>query len=347
MAALALGCSILLDAAWLTVALALILPALAWIERAAGLPALRRVALVVAGVVLVRLVLNPYVAEYAVGTRPVLNMLLVAYGIPAACFGVAAALFRRGGDGLVVGVLEAGACAFGGILLVAEVQHATHGGVLRADDEPGFIELGWWASLLGGYALLLREVALRWGRRVLGVAWRIVGGLGLAAGVALLFVNPFFVDAGVGRGLLINGLLVAYLMPALLALAALWRGAGPRWLLGSYAMLALLLWCSALVRQVFHPGAMSLWQGDVEAAELWAYSGAWFVLAAVVMGAGLATGQRALRLAALALVALVVLKVFLVDMSGLEGLWRVLSFLGLGLGLIGLGAVYRRFGARV
>ena len=34
---------------------------------------------------------------------------------------------------------------------------------------------------------------------------------------------------------------------------------------------------------------------------------------------------------------------FLVDMSGLEGLWRVLSFLGLGLSLIGLGAVYRRF----
>ena len=36
-------------------------------------------------------------------------------------------------------------------------------------------------------------------------------------------------------------------------------------------------------------------------------------------------------------------KVFLVDMSGLVGLWRVLSFLGLGLALISLGAVYRRF----
>jgi uncharacterized membrane protein len=30
-------------------------------------------------------------------------------------------------------------------------------------------------------------------------------------------------------------------------------------------------------------------------------------------------------------------------MSGLVGLWRVLSFLGLGLTLIALGAVYRRF----
>ena len=42
-------------------------------------------------------------------------------------------------------------------------------------------------------------------------------------------------------------------------------------------------------------------------------------------------------------VGLVCAKVFLIDMSGLTGLWRVLSFLGLGLALIGLGAVQRRF----
>jgi uncharacterized membrane protein len=35
--------------------------------------------------------------------------------------------------------------------------------------------------------------------------------------------------------------------------------------------------------------------------------------------------------------------VFAVDMSDLAGLWRVLSFLALGLALIGLGVVYRRF----
>ena len=40
--------------------------------------------------------------------------------------------------------------------------------------------------------------------------------------------------------------------------------------------------------------------------------------------------------------ALVTAKVFLVDMGGLTGLWRVLSFLGLGLTLIGLGSLYGR-----
>ncbi|MGC1410875.1 MAG: DUF2339 domain-containing protein, partial [Acetobacteraceae bacterium] len=61
-----------------------------------------------------------------------------------------------------------------------------------------------------------------------------------------------------------------------------------------------------------------------------------------VMAIGIRTRARQLRLTALGIVALAGAKVFLVDMSGLVGRWRVLSFLGLGLVLIGLGAVYRR-----
>ena len=80
----------------------------------------------------------------------------------------------------------------------------------------------------------------------------------------------------------------------------------------------------------------------MEDAELWAWSGAWLAYGVAVMAIGIAAGIRRLRLAALAIVGLTTAKVFLVDMSGLVGLWRVLSFLGLGLVLIGLGAAYRR-----
>jgi uncharacterized membrane protein len=58
---------------------------------------------------------------------------------------------------------------------------------------------------------------------------------------------------------------------------------------------------------------------------------------------GIHLGRRLPRLAALGVIGLVCAKVFLIDMAGLAGLWRVLSFLGLGLALIGLGAAYRRF----
>lgn len=84
----------------------------------------------------------------------------------------------------------------------------------------------------------------------------------------------------------------------------------------------------------------------VEDAELWAWSGAWLAYGAVVMAVGIGRREQKLRLAALAVIGLVVAKVFLVDMGDLVGLWRVLSFLGLGLSLIALGAVYRRFVAK-
>ena len=53
--------------------------------------------------------------------------------------------------------------------------------------------------------------------------------------------------------------------------------------------------------------------------------------------------SAALRYASLALVMLTVAKLFLFDMSALAGLWRVASFLGLGLSLVGIGWLYQRF----
>ncbi len=113
-------------------------------------------------------------------------------------------------------------------------------------------------------------------------------------------------------------------------------------MLAGYAAVALFVWVTLQVRQAFHPDALAV-ETEPSDFEFWAYSGAWLAMGAVVMAAGLRSGQRSLRLAALALVALVAAKVFLFDMSGLGDFWRVLSFLGLGLSLIGLGAFYRRF----
>ena len=51
---------------------------------------------------------------------------------------------------------------------------------------------------------------------------------------------------------------------------------------------------------------------------------------------------RQLRLVAVGILVLVVAKVILIDMSGLQGLLRALSFIGLGATLIGIGLVYQR-----
>jgi uncharacterized membrane protein len=97
------------------------------------------------------------------------------------------------------------------------------------------------------------------------------------------------------------------------------------------------------IRHAFHPERMGLGAAPIEEAELWAYSGAWIAFGAVLLLPGVRGGVRAVRLAALGVIGIATLKVFLIDMNELVGLWRVLSFLGLGLALIGLGLVYRRF----
>jgi uncharacterized membrane protein len=114
-------------------------------------------------------------------------------------------------------------------------------------------------------------------------------------------------------------------------------------LLGVYALVGGFAWISLQIRLSFHPNNMSVIFGSIADAELWAWSGAWLAYGVALMVLGIRTEQRLLRLAALAVVALVCLKVFLIDMADLTGLWRVLSFLGLGLALIGLGVVHRRF----
>ena len=112
--------------------------------------------------------------------------------------------------------------------------------------------------------------------------------------------------------------------------------------IGLFALVAGFVWLSLEVRLLFHPGARLGGAGVLD-AEMWTFSGVWLAYGAVLMAAGIRFGARMVRLAALAVIAVVVGKVFLVDMAELGGLWRVLSFLGLGLSLIGLGAVFRRF----
>jgi uncharacterized membrane protein len=338
-AALALGCAMLLRDQWLTLAVALFLPPLAWIEARAELPPLRRVALAVAAVILVRLLLNWYVLDYAFGATPLVNGLLAAYAAPAAAFAGAAMLFRRRADDLLVATLEAGAVAFAACFVALEISHWFGGGTL--DGTFGFTQAALHLLALAVQATAYLYLAQRSGRIVLDWAWRILGGAALVYGTLLLVLNPAVTGARTG----VFALLAAYLIPAALALVArrrlqaaiLHRG------LTIYAVVAGFLWITLQIRQYFHADLTILSGPPIEDGELWAWSAAWLIYGIALMIQGIRGGERLLRLMALGVIGLVCVKVFLIDMAGLTGLWRVVSFLGLGLALIGLGIVQRRF----
>ena len=344
-AALALGFALLLSVQWLTVALALLVPALAVIEARVGLPALRLVAAAVAGVALVRLLGNHWVLDYALGEPAVLNGRALAYLVAAVAFAQGARVFRRRTDDWVVRLLEAGAVAFGTALVGLEVRQWATQGVPRRGGLT-FIESAVQVAALGAQGAAALWLAGRTGRIVFGWAWRVQGGLALAGGCVLLVLNPWFDSADVGGLPILDALLPAYALPAVLAAWAAGQPAvAPGWrrVLAGYALVAAFAWVTLEVRHLFHPDGMG-WDAPVLEGELWAWSGGWLAMGLLLLWTGVARERRAVRLAGLGLVALVAAKVFLVDMGGLTGLWRVVSFLGLGLALIGLGRVYQRLG---
>jgi len=335
---------------WLTIAVALFLPALALIEERADLPPLRIVALALSGIVLTRLLLNWYILDYALGRWPVVNMLLLTYGVPAICFFAAAHLFRRRADDVVVAVLEAGGAAFATVLAALEVRHLAHHGDLTQLGTR-FLEAALHVCSLGILSLVTMRLATRLKRPVLDWTWRIQGALALCGGIFLILANPAFSAEAVDGPAILNPLLIAYLLPAMLAATAqrrhvIWPYPGLMRLLGAYMLTAMFVWITLEIRHNFHPGRMALIFTPVDDVELWSWSAAWLAYGIALMVVGIRLHVRAVRLAALAVVGITTAKVFLIDTAGLTGLLRVLSFLGLGLTLIGLGAVFRRFVAK-
>ncbi len=110
--------------------------------------------------------------------------------------------------------------------------------------------------------------------------------------------------------------------------------------MGLFGLAPLVTYANTVVAMLFR-GEVSLWRiGD---AELYAYSAVWLAFGSRLARALAPISAAArCRLASAALVALAVLKVFLIDMAGLTGLWRALSFIGLGLVLLVVGRIYQR-----
>jgi uncharacterized membrane protein len=69
-------------------------------------------------------------------------------------------------------------------------------------------------------------------------------------------------------------------------------------------------------------------------------SATWLVMSLALIAAGIRLPDKALRLAGLILLTATILKVFLLDAAELRGVLRILSFLALGIALIGMGKLY-------
>jgi uncharacterized membrane protein len=343
-AALALTLSFALEKGWLTIGLALMAPGIAWVAGKRPLPLLRWLAAAAAVLVLARIAWEPRIAGNELGTRPIFNWLLYGYGVPALSFWVAGHLLRRRGDDLPVRIIEAVAILFTVLLVFFEIRHAMNGGDIYGATG-GLAELALQVSAGLAIAIGLEWLRGRTGSIVYDVGAVVVAAITLAAIVIGLGIaeNPLVTDAPVG-GPFLNLILLGYGLPAVLAiiLALVARRTRPMAYRAASAAVSVALALAYLTLQVvrlYHGPVLTA--GETTDPEQYTLSAVWLGFGVVLLVAGLLLDSKPARLASAAVVVLTIAKVFLVDMADLTGIWRALSFIGLGLVLVGIGYLYQ------
>jgi hypothetical protein len=168
-------------------------------------------------------------------------------------------------------------------------------------------------------------------------------------GVQLLVNAPAVVRYQTGGLRIFNWLLYTYGIPALccFAGAAFLRRADPETPLAPAAGgLGLLLVFWLINIEILHFFSAGPYVEFTMARQLerdLTMSVAWGLYAMVLLVVGIARGVRPLRFVSLGFLILTVAKVFLYDLATLTGLYRILSFLGLGISLILVSLIYQRF----
>ena len=346
-AALSFALVAVLARGYLTVAFALAALGTAYVATLRDIALLRYAVTALGLVVLGRVAWDPVIMGADVGRTPIFNWLLLGYGVPAVAFAAAAIVLRTRAQDLAVRLSESLAVLFAALLFYFQIRHALNDGD-PLKPTSGHVEMGLFALTSLGFSYVLTRLDVARANPVFRVASLIFGVISacVVAGGLLLAENPYLTHDAVRGVTVFSSLLLAYLLPGLMAalIARHARGVRPRWYVTGAAILAGLLLFAYVTLEVRHA-----FQGDnigllrsTSSAEVWTYSAAWLALGLVFLAYGIWRGSREARMASAALVLLSVAKVFLLDLSGLTGLWRALSVITLGVVLIGIGLAYQK-----
>lgn len=322
----------------LTMALAVLVVAAAWLDRRFGMPEMGW--FVQAGVMVIgwRVTVDPGLGFAMDGPW---GAVIVTHIAPLAGFAVALWLLRGLPRVAARAFLESGFAATAAIF--ADVV------IVRLLDATGSGDAHWVVALVAYPWLVLALVQLyrtgldgwmRWLRLGLAAVGAVIAGVGMLAVVTVL--NPLVWGGQVSGPLLLDTLLVAYAVPGVtlvlfVVLARARLGHVWGWLRSGLFGIGIglcALYAGLEIRRFWRGDDLSV-HGTTQ-PELYSYTVALLILGAVLLWQAIAKASPLLRRVAMGVIAVTVAKVFVIDASGLSGLIRVFSFLGLGLSLAGL-----------
>jgi uncharacterized membrane protein len=336
----------MLDGVWLTIAMAVLAAAYAFSTRNLAIKLLGPIAAAFGSLTALRLFVSREL-WYDDRTLPLgQHWPLYGYGVPVVLFYFGARWLKSSGHNRSATALEGISLGLVISLVSLELRVLIGGGL--TSDEPQLLEMA--AHILtwlgAAYGLMYRRQIFSslislWGARIL-IAVSCVAIVFLSLGA----LNPVVSEDPIPGNIVFNALLLAYFAPVILLGFIARRLETLKWeqfrpAIGILALVLALAYVTLETKRVFQGPAMVAW--SLSGGESYAYSAVWLASALALFGAGIKLTRQYIRYAGLGVMVLVVLKVFLWDMSGLEGLYRIFSFIGLGLCLVGIGWLYQRF----
>ncbi|MGO5000176.1 DUF2339 domain-containing protein [Oceanisphaera sp. W20_SRM_FM3] len=333
-----LAVTMALREASLTQALSVQFVSLVCLARRYRMPQLYLLLKVVLAIVVARLTFNPWLNEYQAYT----HWSLWTYGGTAALAGIATYLSER--THAIRPWLEAASLHLLVLFLGAELRYWLYDGDIFS-QQYSFTEATVNTLLWGGLSItyLLRAKTaqqLAWLYRSCALAL-----LGLASLSYLLLIswyNPWWGETEISARPLFNILLPAYGGPVLLAFAL---SRFPQWVPRMWALAVagggFMLFSALEIRQLWRGSDMAFWSG-MNSGELYTYSVVGMLYAIIAIIYATQKGHAQFYKIGMTLLGLVIAKIFLIDMDGLQGLWRVAAFMGLGLALLGLAWMHQK-----
>lgn len=324
--------------ALLSLAIAAQLLSLAWLIKRYQLPWLELFLKITVSIIVLRLTLNPWLADYPADV----HWSLYTYG-GSTLFAFLAS--RQLADKAQLKLwLEAAALHLFVLTLGTELRYWLYDGDIFSQQyclTESAINTSLWAALSltyfyrAGLSESLRTFYLFCSKLLLILS-------SVSYLVSVTRNNPWWSDDTISSIPLFNILLLAYGAPIIWALlVAFYHDPHYRSFALRIAGFASLLFITLEIRQLWQGGDLSLGRSTSD-GEIYTYSVVWMLMAIPTVLLGARWKVQELYKAGMILLVAVIGKIFLIDMSGLDGLWRVASFMGLGLTLLALAWFYKK-----
>ena len=343
-----LAITMLLSDSGLTIALAIQVLLISVLIKRFNVPMPHWPIKVLVAALLLRLTLAPWTPSYDALTLFGLHWSIIVYPLCTALFFTAAKCYKS--SQLKVW-LEGAALHCLALFITTETSYQLVGHYPQFDSlsfyEQILLTCNWLA--LGCVYLHRARIAGSLAKLYQIAGGVLAGGAGFISVKTLLDDNPLLISIYIGELPVFNWLFLLWLVPAGLTiwLYSLIKPINAKvapFVLGVAGLLGLIA-INSFIRQYWQGPYIYLSKGASN-AELYSYSIIWLILGAGTVILGHLKNQLLIQKIGLGLLAAVIVKVFLIDMANLTGLLKALSFIGLGLSLVGLSWLFQKLRSR-